>query len=169
MHGLELDSWREGRARTTWSRFEEAGPEYAVPHRAVFCVEGIPSCTGTLYAALYPGARFEDLLDFDLFQNFSSSIQQDLVRSGRVEREWFHPVPLEEALSRFEQRLDRLASWPDLPDLVPVLEKMELPEEARWVLGLTYSAWIVSWGHDGLEAIASADEGYLTLFVVDDE
>lgn len=169
-HGLNVQKWHDrAKAEARWRQFEEAGPEYALPVKATHCPEGIPSCIGTFYAALYPASKFEDLLDFDLFQRYSSSIQQELIQSGVVDREWFCPPTLEDAMSRLPERLDRLSKCDELSDITTVLQNMEIPSSADWVLDLTFSAWTVSWGTDGLEAVATTEDGFLTLFAVDDE
>lgn len=169
IHGVDIQRWRDAeKAKARWSEYEKLGPEYAIPTKAVRCPEGIPSCAGTLYAAVYPATHFEDLLDFDMFQTYSSSIQQDLIQSGTLNRESFYPPSLQEGMTSLHERLGRLSRLDQLLNIKVTLEEMALPDRAGWVLDLPLSAWIVSWEADGLEAVGASEEGFLTLFALDD-
>ena len=86
-----------------WAEFESAGPEYAMPINRFSGVSSIPGCHGTLYAGLYPKSKFENLVHFQLYQFFSSSIQQVLLQTGAVDYEWFFPEDKIDGLNHFRK------------------------------------------------------------------
>ena len=167
-HGVAFGDWDRAHAAERLALFQRAGPEYALPTRSVRVERGIPRFPGNLYVALYPAESFEDLLDFELFGRFSSSIVQDLVTHGEIDLQWFIPQPPDELLDGREQAAAAGDRRPELPDLAAYLRKVGLPKEAEWVFELDFQSWIVDAWEDGIEMIAEAREGYLVLFTVDD-
>jgi hypothetical protein len=152
-----------------WQFFESKGPEYSTPVKRCCVKEGIPSYVGGLYAALYPKADFRDLIDFNLYQWYSSSVQQSLIATGVPDRDWFLPETAEEGTTRFLAQLPAFEKRKNRRDIRQVFRDLQLPKGVEWVRELDFEEWEVSSGNGALELTAATKQGYLTLFVVDDQ
>lgn len=152
-----------------WLFFESRGPGYSLPVKRCYVREGIPSHVGALFAALYPKSDFQDLIDFELFQWYSASIQQDLIASGEVQREWFYPETVDAGTARFWASLPGLEQQINRVDIDSVLRELHLPIEASWILKLEFEKSKISINDESIECIAATPDGYFTMFVVDSE
>lgn len=152
-----------------WLFFESQGPEYSLPVKRCYVREGIPSHVGALFAALYSKSDFRDLIDFELFQWYSSSIQQDLIATGEVHREWFYPETVDAGTARFWTHLPALEQQINSVDIDSVLHELHLPKEASWILQLEFEKSRISINDESIEFIAATPDGYFTMFVVDSE
>lgn len=152
-----------------WHFFASKGPEYSLPIRRCWVQEGISSFIGTLHIGLYPKKDFSDLIDFNLYQWYSSSIQQDLIQTGKLDRNSFFPEMEEEGVSRFESQLEELQKRKNGGDIRKILLDLHLPNQAGWVHELDYEEWEVTMHKGSLELTASTKQGYLTMFIVDDK
>ena len=151
----------------SWREFEAAGPGYALPVQRLYVSPAPGSFVGNLYGALYPRASFRNLIDFNLFQVFSSSIQQDLIETGSIDMEWFYPEEVREGVARFWKGLPALAKRLRSSDLRSFLAPLSAHESARWLESLEIRQWEMSVGDGELELTALTEQGYLTMFVVD--
>lgn len=167
-HGVEYREWDRDRAAARLAVFQQAGPGYSLPIRAVRVRRGISRFVGNLYVALYPLDDFEDQLDFEMFVHFASSILQDLIATGELDMSWYHPYETDGLLTYRQGVAEEGPDRPQLEDLVPYLREVGLPDEAAWVLDLDFQSWEVDAWEDGIRLHAKAREGYLTLFTVDD-
>ena len=151
-----------------WAFFEQAGPTFSEPITACCVREALARPRGTLYAALYPDGDFDDLVDFNLFQRYSSSAQQSLIETGEIEWKWFLPESREEGVAAFETYLEGFRARLGQGDVRAMLEGLGLPEGAAWVLDLDFDRWEFVLEDDTLELTARTDAGYLAMFVVAD-
>jgi hypothetical protein len=152
--------------KTRWNVFASKGPEYSMPIRRCFVEEGIPSFDGSLYVGLYPKESFIDLVDFNLYQWYSSSIQQDLFATGKIHYSSFFPESVEDGTSKFERQLGALLKRKNVGDVREFLRGLGMPKEAQWVQELDFEEWEWTTRKDGLELTASTKQGYLTMIVV---
>ena len=151
-----------------WQQFEQKGAEFSIPSKRLWVKDGIPNYVGSLYVALYPMGDFKDLIDFNLYQNYSSSAQQDLIAFGAPDADSFFPESAVEGTSRFYARLPELKNQMNTGDIRRFLGNLRLPKDLDWVLELEFEEWNIDSGDESLELTASTKQGYLTLFVVDD-
>lgn len=151
-----------------WQQFESKSTDYSKPLRRFWSKEGIPSCVGGLYVALYPKSDFETLIDFNLYQNYSSSAQQDIIAHGAPDADSFFPEAAEEGAARFYARLPDFEKRKNAGDIRRFLGGLQVPKDVEWILELDFEEWDISAGDESLELTASTKQGYLTVFVVDD-
>jgi hypothetical protein len=149
-----------------WQFFASKGPEYSMPTRRCWVEKGIPSIGGPLHIGLYPKQDFNDLIDFNLYQWYCSSIQQDLIETGKVDRRFFFPETPEVGTSRFEAQLGDFQKRKNEGDIRKVLADLKLPNQASWVQELDFDEWEVSTHKGELALTASTKQGYLTMFIV---
>ena len=130
--------------------------------------DGVPSCIGGLYVALYPKTDFKDLIDFNLYQRYSSSVQQDIIADGVADADSFFPETAVEGTNRFYARLPEIEKQRNARDIRQFLSRLRLPNELEWLTDLDFEEWIIDSSDESLELTASTNQGYLTMFVVDD-
>lgn len=150
-----------------WHQFEQKAAGYSIPMKRFWSRDGVPSCIGGLYVGLYPKADFKDLIDFNLYQNYSSSVQQDIIADGAPDADSFFPESAVEGTNRFFARLPEFEKRRNARDIRQFLGNLRLPKEVEWVTGLEFEEWIIDSGDESLELTASTKQGYLTMFVVD--
>jgi len=149
-----------------WKRIATEGPLAVMPIQAAFSEDGIPVCFGTVYAGQYPSEPFDSLWEFALYHIYVSSMQQAQFQTGQSDMEWFEDMDFES--DRFLSEWER-GKKKDGKDLLRWIKQLELPEEMNWIKEMSFEEGIIQWGADTLELVAKAKEGYLCLFVVDDE
>jgi len=150
-----------------WEFFASQGPEYSLPTRSCFIEEALPGLNGSLHVALYAREHFADLVDFNLYQNYSSSVQQVLIQTGAIDYEWFSPDTVEEGVSSFLEFLEDFRPKQGPGDIRKILRGLRLPREARWVLDLDFEEWDASIEEGNLDITAATRQGYLTMFVAE--
>jgi hypothetical protein len=119
----------------------------------------------SLFAALYPRAPFQNLEDFVLFIRYTSSIQQFLIRDGEADLDWFIPETPDEAIPKLLNDLGS-ATRVSGPSARERLLGLHLPMEFDWTADLSLLDVLVDASDDGLELSAMAEEGYLSVFAV---
>lgn len=143
--------------------FERRGPSHVLPLRHAFDEQGIRGCRGALYVGLYPRKPFWSLEDFWLFQWFTSSCQQELLRTGKIDLDYFVPEPAVQAIDRFvgftkNRTIEQSPPRPNRLDELGV---------AGWAQTLTVQSYVDDVRGGELDFTAACAEGYLTVFTVD--
>ena len=133
-----MDALTKKQARDLWERFEREGPGRSLPIRAACDEAGIPSCAGTIYAALYAPGDFATPAEFDLFQWYASSVMQDLIRTGEVHLDWFYAEPARKGVRRFLKARKDPGLWCGSAETETALAEMRLPEGVAWLRELDY-------------------------------
>jgi len=139
-----------------------------MPLRREWLREGLPDFAGSLHVALYPRRDLLGLTDFELWQRYSSSIQQTLIETGEIESAEFFPETAKEALANFarDQRTSRARRQP--ADIRAELRELGLPRSLEWLLALDFEEWLFFRDERELAISAATTQGFLTMFIVDD-
>lgn len=166
--GFNTDFWSFDQMQGKWAKFEEKGPEYAIPEKRYCGASKIPNCPGTLYVALYPKDKFENFIHFCIYDYYTSSIQQTLFQTGSVDMEWFVPQEGKEVISDFQDWCGQIMDFSQKPDIKKCLKSVTLPSDINWVHRLHYDAWFFSLNDGTFEVRASTDKGYLIMYAIDE-
>lgn len=155
--------WAEAR----WKKLEASGPLAVLPTRVAFAENAWMDTGSNCYAALYPSSPFSDLLDFELFIRYVSSIQQVQISEGRPDLDWFCPETAQEGLSGYTRDLaNRQRLWSP-QEIVVEVKRWELPNGFGWMADLSYQGGFIFVEDNEAALTASASEGFLSFFAVD--
>jgi len=166
--GFNGDFWSDNAIKAQWQVFENAGPKYSIPIKRHVGASAVPGCRGTLYAALYSRDDFSNLIEFAIYQFYSSSIQQVLLQTGGVDPEWFVPESPDDGTAGVRRWLDHIMRMPEGGDLPKTLGELNILSDLAWVRDFEFTAWSCSSAGGSLEIIAQSPRGYLTIFTVAD-
>jgi hypothetical protein len=151
-----------------WRFFASRGPMYATPLRREWVQTGLPDFTGSLHVALYRPDDFLGLADFELFQRYSSSIQQTLIETGAIESAEFFPESEDEGVANFVREFRDSQDRRNQGDIRTILRELGLPPALAWIVALDFEEWVVFRDESELAVSAKARQGFLTMFIVDD-
>lgn len=119
------------------------------------------------YAALFPRTTSLNILDFEAFVFYTSSIQQDLIRDGIADLQYFYPEDRADGVRRLIIYLQSAEILMDHDSVITKLRGLMLPQDMAWVQDLKYDSAIVSAGPDGIEMVADSKDGYLMIAAID--
>lgn len=120
-----------------------------------------------VHALLYPREPFADVVDYLLFVQYTSTIQQ-LVAEGRDFdlSEWFVPGVREKQVASLETVLRGLPEPTSREASRRIVESWDLPAPFAWMSRLSYEAAWTRIKKDRVEMTAVAEEGYLCFFAL---
>ncbi|MCR9202432.1 MAG: hypothetical protein NXI04_27635 [Planctomycetaceae bacterium] len=150
-----------------WDHFADQGPLTHLPTQSTHVDQPWPDNNMSVYVARYPGPTALNVVDFQIFTWYTSSIQQDLIRDGKADLQYFYPEDKSDGATRlisFVRSSEILANHDSIIDR---LQGFRLPPNTAWVHDLEYNSAIVAAGADGIEMVADSDSGYLTIIALD--
>jgi len=155
-------------ANILWEKIAKVGPSYALPQRYGFSPIGIKNFNGAAYAALYDKKKLNTLLEFNIFQCYASSIMQIQFQNGEIDMDWFYENNPNEILPKLIKNWseEKLLNKEKTNEFI---KKLQLPESISWITDLEFINSEINSGDEKLEMTANTEQGFLTLFVVDDQ
>jgi hypothetical protein len=129
-----LDRWAKGR----WKQRSTAGPLAILPTRVAYADNAWRDSVSNCYAALYPRQDFTDLLDFELFVRYVSSIQQDQIMDGQADLDNFYPEPVKEGVAAYLRSFSKTKRLHGLKEIVAEVWRWDLPPQFAWMRTLSY-------------------------------
>jgi len=163
-------------ATSLWEKFEDDGPFGALPVKATYDTHPWSDLELECYAALYPKDAFADLAEFDLYIQYTASVQSLIIEAlesdpeldetaGEIQ-EMFLPAEVDEVIEghAISEKYKLFLTGSNINQL---LKTWSLPESMNWLHELHYvegDAWATR--HEG-SLTAVTEEGYLSFFAVD--
>lgn len=154
-------------ATSRWKFHEARGPLGALPNQRTYAVRNWRGSDLDHYAALYPADTMIDILDFSLFEAYTCSIQQSIIRDPEPDLDWFRPDDLATGVSGFVRYIvdntsifagfaieRRIAAW-------------RLPDEFAWLTELNVIEGFLFESADEAHICAACEQGFLTFLVID--
>lgn len=167
-YGFRTNFWSDKVTKKMWTKFTQSGPEYAMPIKRTACTSPFLDSPGSLYAGLYAKDKFDNLAHFQVYNLFTSSIQQILFQTGEVDMDWFGREDKDAGAKRFENWNRAILEFPQEPSIEECFAQVALPAAVQWVKDLHFHAWAFERREGIFEVQADCLEGYLTMFTVND-
>lgn len=153
-------------ATQRWAFHESRGPLGALPTQKSYALHTWRGEELDHYAGLYPLTTAADFLDFSLFESYTSSIQQSIIRDAVPDLDWFVP---EDSATGVEGFFEYLTSRKDVfigREIGDRIESWRLPSEFQWLNELEYIEGFVSEFDEEAHVCAAAREGFLTVLII---
>jgi hypothetical protein len=149
-----------------WEHFAGQDPLQHHPTRATFVEAAWAPSPENLYLALYPMDTASNLVDFDVYVSYTSSIHQDLISQGEADLQYFFPEVFDAA--QFSQSMTTAELLDDHESIIEKLRSFKLPDQADWVMELEFDSAVI-WSDESnvIELRAATNRGFLLLFSVD--
>ncbi|GAA4452363.1 hypothetical protein GCM10023156_21560 [Novipirellula rosea] len=157
-----FSAWASGR----WPFHESRGPLGALPVRRAYAIANWRGTELDHYAGLYPRDTATDILDFALFEAYTCSIQQSIIRDSEPDLDWFRPDDLATGVAGFVRYITdndsiyagfaiqrRIAAW-------------QLPPEFAWLSELNINEGFLFESTSEAHICAATDEGFLTFMAL---
>jgi hypothetical protein len=154
--------------RVQWQHLALQDPLQQQPKKATYVETAWAPDPENLYVALYPVTTATNLLDFDIYVAYTSSIHQDLIRDGKADLQYFYPEAFDAVIDRFCQSMSSVEFADDHDLIVKRLQSFNLPAQTDWITDLRFKSAMISANETNvIEMVAATEDGFLLLFSID--